>query len=47
MAAVAAIARAEIAPTVALYVNAHNLPARAAYARAGFEESGTFATIMF
>ena len=37
----------EIAPAVSLYVNAHNLPARAAYARAGFEESGTFATIMF
>jgi predicted GNAT family acetyltransferase len=37
----------EIAPAVSLYVNAHNLPARAAYARSGFEESGTFATIMF
>ena len=37
----------EIAPAVSLYVNAHNLPARAAYVRAGFEESGTFATLMF
>ena len=37
----------EIAPAVSLYVNAHNLPARAAYARAGFEETCTFATIMF
>ena len=37
----------EIAPAVSLYVNAHNLPARAAYRRAGFEQTGTFATIMF
>ncbi len=37
----------DIAPAVSLYVNAHNLPARAAYRRAGFEQAGTFATIMF
>jgi predicted GNAT family acetyltransferase len=37
----------EIAPAVSLYVNAHNLPARAAYLRAGFEQHGTFATLMF
>ncbi|MEO7352066.1 MAG: GNAT family N-acetyltransferase [Marmoricola sp.] len=37
----------EIAPTVSLYVNAHNAPARAAYRRAGFEQVGTFATLMF
>ena len=37
----------EIAPSVSLYVNAHNRAARAAYARAGFEQAGTFATIMF
>ena len=37
----------EIAPAVSLYVNAHNLPARAAYERVGFEQTGTFATIMF
>jgi predicted GNAT family acetyltransferase len=37
----------EIAPAVSLYVNAHNVPARAAYRRAGFEQAGTFATLMF
>jgi predicted GNAT family acetyltransferase len=37
----------EIAPAVSLYVNAHNAPARAAYKRAGFEQTGTFATLMF
>lgn len=47
MAAVAAIARAEIAPTVALYVNAHNTPARAAYAKVGFMQTETFSTLMF
>ncbi len=40
-------ALAEISPTVSLYVNAHNLPARAAYARVGFEQTATFSTIMF
>jgi uncharacterized protein len=47
MAAVVDIALREIAPTVALYVNAHNLPARTAYERVGFKQSGTFSTIMF
>lgn len=37
----------EIAPSVSLYVNKHNAAARAAYRRAGFEQTGTFATIMF
>ncbi|MCW2762303.1 MAG: GCN5-related N-acetyltransferase [Marmoricola sp.] len=37
----------EIAPAVSLYVNAHNRPARAAYKRAGFQQAGTFATLMF
>jgi predicted GNAT family acetyltransferase len=37
----------DIAPVVSLYVNGHNTPARAAYRKAGFEQSGTFATIMF
>jgi predicted GNAT family acetyltransferase len=37
----------EIAPAVSLYVNAHNVPARAAYRRAGFQQAGTFATLMF
>jgi len=39
--------RVEIAPIVSLYVNAHNEPARRAYARVGFEEIGTFSTVMF
>lgn len=47
MAAVVDIALREIAPTVALYVNAHNTPARRAYERVGFRQSTTFATIMF
>src|SRR4051794_25849381 len=47
MAAVVAIARREIAPVVSLYVNRHNVPARRAYERAGFVQSGTFSTVMF
>jgi ribosomal protein S18 acetylase RimI-like enzyme len=47
MATVAQIALAEIAPTVALYVNAHNVAARTAYERVGFQQSTTFSTIMF
>ncbi len=47
MATVVDVCLREIAPAVSLYVNAHNLAARAAYRRAGFEQSGTFATIMF
>jgi hypothetical protein len=47
MATVVEICLREIAPAVSLYVNAHNLPARAAYARAGFAQVGTFATLMF
>jgi predicted GNAT family acetyltransferase len=47
MATVVQICLREIAPVVSLYVNAHNAPARAAYRHAGFEQTGTFATIMF
>jgi predicted GNAT family acetyltransferase len=47
MAAVVDIALREIAPTVSLYVNAHNLAARTAYERVGFRQSATFSTIMF
>ena len=47
MAAVVQLALRDIAPVVSLYVNEHNLPARAAYARAGFQQTGTFSTIMF
>jgi predicted GNAT family acetyltransferase len=36
-----------IAPVVSLYVNEWNAPARAAYARVGFEQTATFATYMF
>lgn len=47
MASVVATCLREIAPSVSLYVNAHNTAARAAYARAGFEQTETFSTIMF
>jgi predicted GNAT family acetyltransferase len=47
MAAVVQLALRHIAPVVSLYVNAHNLPARRAYERAGFRQTGTFSTIMF
>ena len=47
MAAVAALALGTIAPVVSLYVNEHNTPARRAYERVGFEQTGVFATIMF
>lgn len=47
MAAVVSQVRTTIAPTVCLYVNAHNLAARAAYRRAGFRQTETFATLMF
>ena len=47
IAAVVALAMRDIAPVVSLYVNGHNLAARRAYERAGFEQSDTFTTIMF
>jgi uncharacterized protein len=47
IAAVAAQALADIAPVVSLYVNEHNVAARRAYARAGFEQTATFCTVMF
>jgi uncharacterized protein len=47
MAAVVDVARREIAPVVSLYVNAHNVPARRAYARVGFRQTAQFATVMF
>jgi uncharacterized protein len=47
MATVVDLCLREIAPAVSLYVNAHNVPARAAYERAGFAQTGTFSTIMF
>ncbi len=47
MAAVVEHALRDIAPVVSLYVNEHNVAARRAYARAGFEQTATFSTIMF
>ncbi len=47
MAAVVRAVQADIAPTVSLYVNEWNEPARRAYERVGFVEAGQFSTIMF
>lgn len=47
MAAVVEMVRAEIAPTVSLYVNEWNQPARRAYRRVGFKETTRFSTVMF
>ncbi len=47
MAAVVALARRDIAPTVSLYVNDFNAPARATYRRTGFAEVGEFATVLY
>lgn len=47
MAAVVDMVRAEIAPTVSLYVNEWNDAARAAYDRVGFAETTRFSTVMF
>ena len=47
MAAVVELALRDIAPVVSLYVNEHNVAARRAYATTGFEQTGTFATVMF
>ncbi len=46
-AAVVRAAMRDIAPTVSLYVNDYNHPARAAYRRCGFRQVGTFATVLF
>jgi predicted GNAT family acetyltransferase len=45
--AVVADALRSVAPVVSLYVNDYNRPARAVYARCGFERIGTFATVLF
>ena len=47
MAAVVQAVLAELAPTVSLYVNAHNTGAHKAYENVGFEQTDTFATLMF
>lgn len=47
VASVCALALAEFAPVVSLYVNQHNLAARRTYERVGFTERCRFATILF
>ena len=47
MAAVVDLVRREVAPALSLYVNDWNDAARRTYARVGFRETATFATIMF
>ncbi len=47
MAAVVRDALRRVAPTVSLYVNDFNLPARRVYERCGFHPVGTLATVLF
>lgn len=47
MAAVVDFVQAEIAPSVSLYVNEWNEPARRAYQAVGFKETARFSTVMF
>ncbi|MBL0886487.1 GNAT family N-acetyltransferase [Myceligenerans indicum] len=47
MAAVVGAVRESIAPVVSLYVNHYNDRALATYRRVGFEQVGTFATVLF
>jgi predicted GNAT family acetyltransferase len=47
MAAVVTQALRSVAPVVSLYVNDFNAPARAAYLRAGFTETGLFSSVLF
>jgi predicted GNAT family acetyltransferase len=47
MAAVTRDALRRVSPTVSLYVNDYNTPARRAYARCGFQSAGSFATVLF
>ena len=46
MAAVVRDALRRVAPTVSLYVNDYNEPARRVYARCGFRQTDTFATVL-
>ena len=46
MAAVVRDALRRVAPSVSLYVNDYNHAARAVYARCGFRQAGTFATVL-
>lgn len=47
MVAVLRDALTRVAPTVSLYVNDYNEPARRVYRRCGFRPVGTFATVLF
>jgi predicted GNAT family acetyltransferase len=47
MAALVNDALRRVAPTVSLYVNDYNRPARAAYRRVGFTQTATFASVLF
>lgn len=47
MAAVVDHALDSVAPAVCLYVNDYNAPARAVYTKVGFEEYGTFMSVLF
>jgi hypothetical protein len=47
MATVIEDALRRVAPSVSLYVNDFNVPARRAYERCGFRQVGTFATVLF
>ncbi|THA30522.1 GNAT family N-acetyltransferase [Streptomyces sp. A1277] len=47
MAAVVRDALADVAPIVSLYVNDYNTPARKAYRRIGFRETGAFMSVLF
>jgi hypothetical protein len=47
VAAVVEDALRSVAPVVSLYVNDYNTAARCVYARCGFEQVGTFATVLF
>ncbi|MYS87193.1 GNAT family N-acetyltransferase [Streptomyces sp. SID5474] len=47
MAAVLRHALSEVAPIASLYVNSYNGPARAAYRRVGFAETGAFMSVLF
>lgn len=46
LAQVVRLVRRDVAPLVTLYVNDHNVPARALYRRVGFIERATFASIL-
>jgi predicted GNAT family acetyltransferase len=47
MAAVVQACLRDIAPTVSLYVNDYNAAARATYRRVGFQDAGTFMSVLF